>query len=207
MFPIILDLARTPVALVGAGPQTARRLALLDEDHAAQVTVYAAEPEAALMRAAGARLRRRWPSAEEIGAHRILFIGDGVEPGLIETLVEAARTAGTLVNVEDQPGLCDFHSPAMVRRGDLLLTVSTGGKSPALAHRLGRFLGGVFGPEWRERLEDLATLRGAWRQAGADPAMVGAWTDAWVDRHGDLPAEAGAAAALRDETLPPLAAQ
>ena len=71
-------------------------------------------------------------------------------------LARAARAAGCLVNVEDVIELCDFHNPAQVRRGDLLLTVSTGGKSPGLAARIRSELARTFGPEWSDRLNRIA---------------------------------------------------
>ncbi len=198
MFPIMLDLSTLPLILVGNGPQTLRRLSILDEDRAAHVSICAPAPSEALVQAGGSRLVRRWPTPAEIASARLLLVADGIEASTLADLVAVARAAGTLVNVEDRPELSDFHSPAIVRRGDLLMTVSTGGRSPALARRLGRFLAEVFGPEWQARLEELATLRVQWREAGADPAMVGAWTEAWVDRHGELPSESEAAAtALR----------
>lgn len=197
MFPAMLDLSRLPVALVGTGPMTERRLALLDEDRAESVTVYASTPSEALERRAGKRLRRRWPTQAEAESARVLLIADGIETGLLHDIVAAARTGGALVNVEDRPELCDFHSPAMVRRGDLLLTVSTGGRSPALSRRLGRFLAEVFGPEWQARLEGLARLRAQWREAGTDPATVSAWTEAWIERRDLLPDSATAAASAR----------
>lgn len=196
MFPIMLDLSTLPVILAGNGLQAARRLALLDEDRAGFVTVCAPTPSEALMRAAGSRLQRRWPTPAEIASAKLLLVADGIEASALSDLVAVARAAGTLVNVEDRPGLSDFHSPAMVRRGDLLVTVSTGGRSPALARRLGRFLAEVFGPEWQARLEDLAALRAQWREAGADSSTVGEWTEAWVDRHGQLPSESQAATTL-----------
>ncbi len=60
-----------------------------------------------------------------------------------------------LVNVEDVLPLCDFHVPAIVRRGELLLTASTGGAVPGLARRLREWLAEEFGPEWTERLKEL----------------------------------------------------
>ena len=207
MFPIVLDLSILPVILAGNGPQALRRLALLDQDRAGLVTVYAPMASEALASAAGERLVRRWPTPAEVALAKLLLIADGIGAGVVSDLVAVARAAGTLVNVEDRPELSDFHSPAMVRRGDLLVTVSTGGRSPALARRLGRFLGAIFGPEWQSRLEDLAALRSQWREAGADPSMVGAWTEAWVERNGRLPSEAEAAAtALRHVGERPLAA-
>ena len=207
MFPIMLDLSSLPVILAGNGPQAARRLALLDEARAASVTVCAPAPVEALAAAAGRRLVRRWPTPAEVASAKLLLVADGIEASALSDLVAVARAAGTLVNVEDRPELSDFHSPAMVRRGDLLVTVSTGGRSPALARRLGRFLGEVFGPEWQARLADLAALRSQWREGGADPSTVGAWTEAWVERNGRFPSEAEAAAtAIRHMGERPLAA-
>jgi precorrin-2 dehydrogenase/sirohydrochlorin ferrochelatase len=203
MFPAMLDLSRLPVVLVGNGPTTERRLALLDEDRAESVTVYAPTPSEALERQAGKRLRRRWPTPAEAASARVLLMADGVEIGILHDVVAAARAGGALVNVEDRRELCDFHSPATVRRGDLLLTVSTGGRSPALSRRLGRFLAEVFGPEWQARLDSLARLRAQWREAGADPATVSDWTEAWIERHDLLPDSGTAAAAA---TAPSLAA-
>jgi precorrin-2 dehydrogenase/sirohydrochlorin ferrochelatase len=189
----MLDLSTVPLILVGNGRQTLRRLWLLDEDRAAHVTVSAPAPSEALVHAAGMRLIRRWPTPTEVASAKLLLVADGVEASALADLVAVARAAGTLVNVEDRPELSDFHSPAIVRRGDLLMTVSTGGRSPALARRIGRFLGEIFGPEWQERLEDLAARRAQWRESGADPSTVGMWTEAWVDRHGQLPSESEAA--------------
>jgi len=200
MFPVSLDLARLPVALVGNGPMTERRLALLDEDGAPAVAVYAPAPSEILLRRAGLRLRRRWPTEAEARRARVLLIADGVDAGSAREIVAAARAAGALVNAEDRPELCDFHSPATVRRGDLLLTVSTGGRSPALSRRLCRFLAEVFGPEWRVRLDRLAGLRAGWRLGGADSAAVREWTESWIEREDFLPDSARAAATL-DETV------
>ena len=71
-------------------------------------------------------------------------------------LVQLARDAGVPVNVEDVPELCDFHVPATVRRGDLLLTISTGGRAPGLSRILREWLEDRFDEQWTARLDDLA---------------------------------------------------
>ncbi|HMK67664.1 MAG TPA: NAD(P)-dependent oxidoreductase [Stellaceae bacterium] len=196
MFPINLNLQRLSVALVGSGPMTERRLELLDEGRAEDVTVYAPTPSEALVRRAGPRLRRRWPTEADVARTRVLMIADGLGSTLTEILVAAARVGGTLVNVEDRPELCDFHSPATVRRGDLLLTVSTGGRSPALARRLRHFLAELFGSEWAARVDRLGELRAGWREDGLDRATVLQRTERWVEREGFLPDRAEAAAII-----------
>jgi precorrin-2 dehydrogenase/sirohydrochlorin ferrochelatase len=70
-----------------------------------------------------------------------------------------ARQRNILCNVVDDPEYCDFYYPAVVRRGDLQLTISTNGKSPALAQRIRRELEIQFGPEYGEWLEQLGKIR------------------------------------------------
>lgn len=72
---------------------------------------------------------------------------------------DLARKEKALVNVVDQPELCGFIAPAVLRRGPLTVAISTGGASPALAGRLKRELAEELGEEWGVVLERLA----AWR--------------------------------------------
>jgi precorrin-2 dehydrogenase/sirohydrochlorin ferrochelatase len=182
MFPIVLDLSQARVALVGNGKAALRRLALLDDDEARHVAVYADDPLPDLARQAGSRLRRALPSAAELAGVQIVFAVDLDAPRLAE-LSATARAVGVLVNIEDRPELSSFHSPALLRRGDLLIAVSTNGQSPGLARRVRRFLADLFGVEWQGRLDALATLRQGWREAGAGPAEISRWTDEWIDRN------------------------
>jgi precorrin-2 dehydrogenase/sirohydrochlorin ferrochelatase len=105
-------------------------------------------------------------------------------------LRQVARDAGVLLNVEDDRARSDFHSPAVVRRGDLTVAVSTGGKSPGLAAALRREIDARFGPEWAARLERIAALRARWREAGDDMAAVARRTALWLDRQGGIAREA-----------------
>jgi precorrin-2 dehydrogenase/sirohydrochlorin ferrochelatase len=182
MFPIVLDLSQARVALVGNGKAALRRLALLDDDEARHVAVYADDPLPDLARQAGSRLRRALPSAAELAGVQIVFAVDLDAPRLAE-LSATARAVGVLVNIEDRPELSSFHSPALLRRGDLLIAVSTNGQSPGLARRVKRFLADLFGVEWQGRLDALAALRQGWREAGAGPAEISRWTDEWIDRN------------------------
>ena len=99
------------------------------------VRVFAENAETPMRELAGDRLVENWPDAEDLAACHVVYMAN-IDAGLQETLTAQARAVKTLVNVEDVKPLCDFHVPALVRRGDLLLTVSTGGKSPGLARGL-----------------------------------------------------------------------
>ena len=184
MIPIALDPAALPLAIAGRGVPALRRLHLLREA-GADPALYSDAPEAALVQAAGAALRRGLPDADALRRLRVLWIADLPEAAA-GALAAAARAAGVLVNVEDRPGFCDFHSMAEVRRGSLLLAVSTGGRSPGLAARIRGRLAASFGPEWAARVEQIGTRRAQWRGEGHRLPELAALTDAAIDRAGWL---------------------
>jgi precorrin-2 dehydrogenase/sirohydrochlorin ferrochelatase len=127
----------------------------------------------------------RIPTPSDLASLQILFVA-GLDAETSRRLAEAARRAGVIVNVEDVPELCDFHMPAQVRRGDLLLAISTAGRSPALSRFLREDLEQRFGPEWEERLEEISDLRGRWRAEGAAPDEVSARTRSLLSERGWL---------------------
>ena len=189
MLPLFIDLSRLRLVLAGSGAAAVRRLRLLEEAGATRVEIFAPAPSAELERAAGDRLARRLPSLAEMAQAQLVFIAD-LPPHERAALSRAARGAGVIVHVEDEPTLSDTQAPAVLRRGALTLAVSTGGASPAFAAQLRDFLGDVFGPEWRERLAELSRQRHAWRKAGAPPESIAHMTGDWVRRRGWLPAPA-----------------
>jgi precorrin-2 dehydrogenase len=181
MLPINVDLARIRVILVGDGAAACRRLDLLDRAGAGELEVYAANPTAALDAAAGQRLRHRLPDPEEIARAQLVFLA-GLDEPAAGRIRRIATIAGVLLNVEDDVARSDFHSPAVVRRGDLTVAISTNGKSPGLAAALRRDLEDRFGSEWQARLDRMAALRAAWREAGADAPTIARWTAQWLAR-------------------------
>ena len=113
----------------------------------------------------------RWPTAQDLKGCAVLFVGD-VPHDKGEQLFALGRSQGCLVNVEDVLPLCDFHVPSIVRRGDLVISVSTGGKSPALAQMIRARIGVAFGPEWEGHLDAIAELRAGWKAQGCGPVEV-----------------------------------
>jgi len=72
---------------------------------------------------------------------------------------KSARKRGLLINAVDQPEDCDFIVPSLIKRGDLSIAVSTGGKSPALAKSIRKHLEPQFGREYEIFLNLLGRLR------------------------------------------------
>jgi precorrin-2 dehydrogenase/sirohydrochlorin ferrochelatase len=153
MLPIALAPARIRVGLAGSGHLAERRAAALVRAGMQPVMIATPANESALA-----------------GLH-ILYV-TGLVTAEAKILATQARAQGVLVNVEDQPELCDFHSVAEIRRGDLLLTVSTNGQAPGLARCIREHLAASFGPEWAERVEDIATQRATWQQENLSAAEL-----------------------------------
>lgn len=95
-----------------------------------------------------------------------LVIAATDDPAVNRAVYDAGQRAGVWVNGADDPANCSFTLPSVVRRGDLQVTVSTGGRSPALATWLRRRLEGEIGPEYAVLLDLLATERDGLKAAG-----------------------------------------
>ena len=117
----------------------------------------------------------RLPSDAEVAEARLLFMA-GLDNATTERLAALARSHRVLVNAEDVPPLCDAYALAMVRRGNLVIGVSTEGRSPAVARVLRQWLQSRFGAEWEARLEEAASLRERLRARGAGAATITAAT-------------------------------
>jgi precorrin-2 dehydrogenase/sirohydrochlorin ferrochelatase len=164
LLPILLSSKSANVGLAGTGEGRTRRAALLAEAGIMPVPV---DDKGALPGIA------------------VLFVAGLARPAA-GALARRARAAGILVNVEDISELCDFHVPAMVRRGDLVLTASTGGRAPGLARRLREWLEDRFGPEWSNRIEEVSQSRSDWRAEGLSAHEVSDRTRSLVAEKGWL---------------------
>ena len=153
MLPLVLNPTSIKVGLAGQGPARDRRTALLADAGVEARLLPETVPDAALK------------------GLQLLFVA-GLAEGEARELAGRARALGVLVNVEDVLPLCDFHVPAIVRRGELLLTASTGGQVPGLARALREHLADEFGPEWTGRLKELGAARAKWRSQGLSPPEV-----------------------------------
>jgi precorrin-2 dehydrogenase/sirohydrochlorin ferrochelatase len=78
---------------------------------------------------------------------------------LNEQIYAEAHRRGVLCNVVDVPDLCDFYYPAIVRRGDLQIAVSTAGQSPSLAQKIRQQLEKQFGPAYASWVAELGETR------------------------------------------------
>ena len=166
MLPLTLDLASWPILLAGAGPALERRIALVRDGGGGNIQVHAPLGSVAAPDAIA-----RLPTSAEIAASRLLLVA-GLAYDDAARLTGIARANRVLVNVEDVPDLCDFHIPALVRRGELSIAVSTAGRSPGLAAALRRALAAQFDESWAARVIEAGALRDHLRAAGASFADI-----------------------------------
>jgi uroporphyrin-III C-methyltransferase/precorrin-2 dehydrogenase/sirohydrochlorin ferrochelatase len=158
--PIFLDLAGRRVVVVGGGTVAERKIEALIAA-GADVTVVSPDVTDFIEgHAAGGRLRLdRRPYRRGDLAGCCLAYAATSDPEVNRAVRDEATDAGIWLNAVDRPALCDFITPAIVRRGDLSLAVSTNGRAPALARRIREDLEREFGPEYADLTEAAGEAR------------------------------------------------
>jgi precorrin-2 dehydrogenase/sirohydrochlorin ferrochelatase len=159
-YPILMDLEGRRALVVGGGAVAERKvLGLLDSG--AKVELVARDINPRLMDMASKGLIR-W-AAEEFAEEQLqgaaLVIAATDSEAVNRQVSSAAQSRGIPVNAVDQPADCTFIVPAVVRRGDFLIAVSTSGCSPALARRVREELERCFGSEYDEFLRLMRKIR------------------------------------------------
>jgi siroheme synthase-like protein len=101
----------------------------------------------------------------EVAGYR-LAVAATDQPEVNHQVFLEGEAAGVWVNSADDPANCAFTLPSRVRRGDLLVTFSTGGRSPALATWLRRRFSEEIGPEYLTLMDLLAEERARLRREG-----------------------------------------
>ena len=136
-YPLMLNVKGEPCLIVGGGPVALQKARALRKA-GADVTAVSPEFTPAFRRLAVRRIRRRFRKGDV--ARRILVIAATDSPEVNRAVSTACRKRGIPVNVVDVPELCTFIVPSILRRGPVVVAVSTGGQSPSLAKALRRRL-------------------------------------------------------------------
>jgi precorrin-2 dehydrogenase/sirohydrochlorin ferrochelatase len=161
-YPVFLELGGRKAVVIGEGAVRAGKVEGLLEAGCGHVLVIATEPARRLAAwdAEDPRVlveRRGWQPADLEGAFIVVASSDDADERA--SIAIESRRRGVLANVMDDVPSCDWAAPSVVRRGDLVLAISTGGRSPALAKRLRLELSELFGPEWVEVVQVLGAIR------------------------------------------------
>ncbi|MGQ9840433.1 MAG: precorrin-2 dehydrogenase/sirohydrochlorin ferrochelatase family protein [Anaerolineae bacterium] len=157
--PIILT-GLLAAVVVGGGQVAERKVRVLLQADAAVTVVSPRLTPALAQLAQDGRIRvtaRSYHPGDLTGAR--LAIAATSDPAVNAAVADEADQCGCLVNVVDDPLRCTFHMPAIVRRGEIIIGVSTSGASPALARHLRKVIETTLGPEYEPLAGILAELR------------------------------------------------
>lgn len=159
-YPLYMNVEGRECLVVGAGAVAARKARSLLEC-GAMVTVIGENPLPSLERlqSQGLTLRRRKFRKSDLKGVALTF-GATDDSAVNGELSRLSRRRGVPVNIADDPENSTFILPAVHRRGDLSIAVSTAGRSPALARQIKEDLGRRYGRDYA----DLAALLGAERE-------------------------------------------
>lgn len=159
-YPIYLDLKGRDVLVVGGGA-VAEGKAMQLVEAGARVSIVSPELTESLRAAAGREeITHISGSFIEENLNGVFLVVSATDDRIVnEKVAKAARERGLLCNVVDQPDLCDFITPALVTRGELQISVSTGGGSPTLTQRVKREVAALIGEEYGALLELAAEMR------------------------------------------------
>src|SRR6478736_574861 len=160
LFPMFMKLEGRSCLVVGAGAIGEPKISsLLASGASVRVVAFQAPAAVAQWWETGAITweARAFNASDLDGV--FLVIGKTNSRDVNATIFREAGQRNILCNVVDDPEYCDFYYPAVVRRGELQLAISTNGQSPALAQRIRRELEVQFGPEYGEWLEQLGRIR------------------------------------------------
>jgi len=160
MYPVMLNVTGQRCLVVGGGTVAERKVGSLLECGAQVVVVSPALTENLKELEAAGRIEVVWRGFEARDVENALLVIAATDiRGVNEAVAAACRAHNIPVNVVDVPDLCTFYVPATVRRGELQVTVNTGGASPVLARKLREELEDRFGPEYGPYIELLRRFR------------------------------------------------
>ena len=169
-YPVHLDINNRQVLVVGGGGVGTRKVRTL-LSCGARVTVVSLEASRQLRELATSGeiiLKERSYRSDDLSG-MFLVIGATNDEKLNGQISSDADRLNTLCNIADRPEVCNFILPSIVHRDDLVITISTSGKSPALAKKLRKALENQFGEEYGQLLRLMGAIRKKLLQQAHEP--------------------------------------
>lgn len=158
LYPANLKIDGKPCVIIGGGRVASRKAVSLLEC-GARLKVVSPELDAAFGEVGEfEHVARPYEPGDLEGAFLVIAATD--DEAVNRAVEDEAQALQLLLNVVDKPEQCNFYVPSSVKRGELMLTVSTGGMLPALSKRLRKELEQEFPEEWEPALELLGEARG-----------------------------------------------
>ncbi len=149
LYPVMLDLKGKKCVVIGGGKIAFQKLQTLVLTGAVihVITLEADSDIQALAREGFITMDiKAYDEADLLGAY--IVFGATNQRDVNEKIYQDAQKVNSLVNIVDTPDLCQFQVPASVKRGDLIISISTSGKSPALAKKIRKDLEQQYSQEY-----------------------------------------------------------
>ncbi len=175
LYPVNLRLAGQRCLVVGGGAVALQKVQGLLEV-GADVHVIAPDVLPAIEALAGVAVEHRSYACGDVVGHRLAIAATG-DAKVNQAVFDDGEAAGIWVNSADDPDRCSVTLPARIRRGPLLVTVATGGYSPAVATWLRGRLEAELGPEYEALLRLVAETRAELKADGIATEGL-AWQEA-----------------------------
>lgn len=159
-YPALLDILDQNCLVVGGGAVAFRKVKTLLESGAVVTVVsprFTKSFEKLMDHPGLTQIRRSYDEKDLDG--NFLVIGATDDDTINRQISADARRRNMLCNIADVPDACNFILPAVVDRGDLIVAVSTSGKSPAFAKKLRKDLEKQYGGEYTEFLKLMGAIR------------------------------------------------
>lgn len=169
-YPANLDISNRKCLVVGGGRVGRRKVnALLQCGGAVVVVSIDCVKELCLLAEKQVITLLRRPYHASDLENVFLVFAATADVALNRRIAEDAHRLKVLCNIVDSPQYCDFIVPSTLRRGDLAISISTSGKSPAVAKRIRRQLETEFGNEYAILLDIMGNVRQALLEQEHDP--------------------------------------
>lgn len=170
LFPMFLKLKGKRCLVVGAGNVGEPKIGgLIDTGaHIRVIALRASETVQGWAQAGKISLELRAFDADDLDGTFLAVVATASR-ALNESIYRVAQRRGVLCNVVDVPEYCDFYYPAVVRRGDLQIAISTNGRSPSLSQKLRQQLEQQFGPGYARWVAELGETRKLVMASDLDP--------------------------------------
>ena len=169
-YPVHLDINNRNCLVVGGGGVGTRKVKTL-LDCGARVTLVSPKvsPQLRDLAASGDIILKERSYQSDDLSNMFLVIGATDDEKLNKQISSDADRLNTLCNIADRPEVCNFILPSIVHRDDLVITISTSGKSPALAKKLRKALENQFGEEYGQLLRLMGAIRKKLLQQAHEP--------------------------------------
>ena len=161
-FPILINLQNFPCLVIGGGKVALRKVITLQSFNA-KITVLApkiCKPLRELSNKKVIKITQQNYNKKYLRNFKLVFCATD-NPKINRAVHEDCKEKNILLNVADVPSLCDFILPAVVKRGDLTISVSSQGRAPFFAKEIKNKIDKLFSETYKDILELAGNFRSA----------------------------------------------